>query len=638
MGNNSAYMNQNIHINNVRSLDCKLYTGHYYDFMLHKGEVIKLSPMALDELLIADFSTFDIASGTFYSTKVWSGATSDGVELEDIGLTGVDNGFIHFRKDMISNEEFLKLYFESKFEIPSGDTRLFMNPITGNTQMFNYPMYLVDGEEKYIAYKGGFYQGFFKLDGFNYQVLPERFNHDILFHFELRPRTDYGVDIDSVNHLHPENEGIFFYVGTRAENKFWPFYKTSSAVTETMKKDNARTEGYFDGCGESGETYDLQNHIVDVDEWLLDEPEDEKEEGYFAVGDTYFSYNPSDTGKLCKGGTMVMTKADTYVKTYDYQPDLFCTCGPVPPSPSGNCSDYYADDYYQKETCGKGKKAFDEEYVGSDVKISSNPKDYTDSEGHSLSDHGFYEIESDNKFLLFDRTPSGFTVDTWEEGAKARLIGRKNLPNVNYFLLMNRTETGYTVDTIDQYNEENGIDYNLYKDIRGNAFALKVTKDGAIGYRYGVLDCDDPDNESKYKVIEEYSKPGLVKIDDWNSINVRFAIVPPSYNDKCDKRARKMRIMFYVNGFLIFISKEIPALTFKALDEASQKQEGVPYSISLGGGALGLLETILPDYYKISDYVLPIEKDFCGTFLGDIKSFKIYYGDIDYFAIRNYLS
>lgn len=629
---------QNIKNNSIRQLDSKLYSANYYDFMIHRGETKNLSLLDLDEMLIADFSTFDIANGTFYSTKTWSAATSEGVDLEDIGLTGVDNGFIHFRKDMISNEEFLKLYLNSKYSIESGDTRLFLNPITGNTQMFSYPMYLVDGSDKYIAYKGGFYQGFFKLDGFGYQVLPEHFNQDITFHFEIRPRSDYKADLDSVNHLHPENEGIFFYLGTRAENKFWPFYKTSSAVTETLKKQNARTEGYFSGCGDDGETYDLQNHIVSVKEWLLDEPEEEKEEGYFAVGDSYFSYNPSEIDKVCTGKTTSFKPGTTYLNTYDFNPDSNCSCGkPTPPSPSGDCSDYYADDYLQKDVCGKGNKAFDEEYVQSETLISTNPNDYEDSDGHALGDTGFYEFETDNKFLLFDRTASGFTTDNWVEGTKVKFIGRKPLPNVNYFLLMNRTETGYTVDTIDQYNQEHGVDYNIYKDIRNNAFALKITENGAIGYRYGALDCDDEENTNKYKVIEEYSKDGLVNPDEWNSINVKFAILNPSAN-KCDKREKKMRIMFYVNGFLVFISKEMPALSFKALDEVSQKQEGVPYSISLGGGTLGLLETIVPDYYQISDYVLPIEQDFCGTFLGDIRSFKIYYGDIDYFAIRNYLS
>ena len=91
-----------------------------------------------------------------------------------------------------------------------------------------------------------------------------------------------------------------------------------------------------------------------------------------------------------------------------------------------------------------------------------------------------------------------------------------------------------------------------------------------------------------------------------------------------------MKLYFYVNGFLVFISKELDEFNFRELNDTYQKQEGVPYSISLGGGTQGLLESILPDYYNTPDYIFPIEKDFCGTFLGDIKSFKIIDGNVNF--------
>ena len=128
----------------------------------------------------------------------------------------------------------------------------------------------------------------------------------------------------------------------------------------------------------------------------------------------------------------------------------------------------------------------------------------------------------------------------------------------------------------------------------------------------------------------------MVKPDEWNSINVRFAVLNP-HSSHCDTKNRKMKILFYVNGFLVFISKEVDVFNFKAIDEVSQKQETVPYNISLGGGSLGLLETILPNYYAISEYILPIERDFCGTFMGDIKSFQMYGGFINYNTIQEFL-
>jgi hypothetical protein len=191
---------------------------------------------------------------------------------------------------------------------------------------------------------------------------------------------------------------------------------------------------------------------------------------------------------------------------------------------------------------------------------------------------------------------------------------------------MDRTPTGYTKDNIEQYNLSQEYKYDLYDDIKGNVFALRITKNGSIGYRYGVLDCD---SNSKYKVIEEYSKPNLIKNDEWNAINVRF--IPCS-----DK---KMSIYIYIGGNLVFISKKVDSFNFSNFKkEVAEKQETVPYNISLGGGTLGLLETILPNYYSIRKHILPIEKDFCGTFMGDIKSFKMYEGQVNYTTIANYLS
>jgi hypothetical protein len=644
-------MHQNIKNNNVKSLDAKLYNAKYYDFMLYKGEAAYQDKNDLDNMSIADFSSLNIISGILYSTVLWSGATNEGVVMNDIGLTGMDNGLISFKRDRITNEEFLELLINSQYKIESGDTRLFLTPVTGNTQEYDYPMYLVEtDEEKYIVCKGGFYQGFFKLYGHEYQVLPHKIDDEWFMHFELRPRSDYEVADNTVNYLRPNNEGIFFFMGTRAENKFWPFYKTDKDVTDTMKKINAQTEGYFSGCGESGETYNInENNIVFLEnEWLSEEIEaDEPEEGYFVIGDGYFicELSGSTAKKVRPSTSTLIFESSRYpsvkqsLNVYDFNPNSYCGCsGPSceikPEEPECVCDSYFGDEYYDDRCPISGNnKIFVNEYIGSGVTINKNG--YDDSMGHAMSATGYHEIITDNKFLLFDRTPSGFTVDTWVEGTEVMLTRRQNWPNANYFLLMDRTPTGYTVNTIDQYNWAHEYDYNIHKDIRGNVFALRITKDGAIGYRYGILNCDA---ENRYEVIEEYSKPNLVKMDEWNSINVRFAVMNPAHSHCDNRKPRKMRIMFYVNGYLVFISKEITAFFFKEIDEVAQKQEAVPFNISLGGGTLGLLESILPNYYAISDYILPIERDFCGTFMGDIKSFKMYGGFINYKTILDLLS
>jgi len=48
-----------------------------------------------------------------------------------------------------------------------------------------------------------------------------------------------------------------------------------------------------------------------------------------------------------------------------------------------------------------------------------------------------------------------------------------------------------------------------------------------------------------------------------------------------------------------------------------------------------LLERIMLDYYDISDYLLPLERDFGGTFIGDIKSFSFYDCSLTYETISH---
>ena len=94
---------------------------------------------------------------------------------------------------------------------------------------------------------------------------------------------------------------------------------------------------------------------------------------------------------------------------------------------------------------------------------------------------------------------------------------------------------------------------------------------------------------------------------------------------------------FYVDGKLVYITKELPKLNLRPLNEEYVKQEGVPYNISLGGGTQGLAETILPNYMLNPTRVYPLEKYFAGSFIGYMKSFKFYDCGLEYGNIlRNY--
>lgn len=81
-------------------------------------------------------------------------------------------------------------------------------------------------EDGYTSLNGGFYQGFFKTECDKYQVLPSSFEDGDVMHFEftLRKCDKEAESTKTMNDKYPNNKGIFFYLGTRAENKWIYLY------------------------------------------------------------------------------------------------------------------------------------------------------------------------------------------------------------------------------------------------------------------------------------------------------------------------------------------------------------------------------------------------------------------------------
>lgn len=262
------------------------------------------------------------------------------------------------------------------------------------------------------------------------------------------------------------------------------------------------------------------------------------------------------------------------------------------------------------------KDYFYDDYIIQEQTIEN--KNLSLNNGVMSNSEGYFEIETDNKYLFFNKTKNGFDVDTWDEDSKYVLTGITR-PNINLYLLLNKTKTGYTVDNIDEYFENyksKTVEQVIKKDIINNAFGLRIKDDGSIGYRYIIENCE---NEFGYETIEEYSYPNIISNEKWNNIVAKIKNVGTG----------KMKIYIYVNSYLKFVSKELPLLNLRKLDEIDSKQEGVPYNISIGCGTMGLADSITWDYNKPFKYILPIEENFCGTFIGDISDFKMFKEDID---------
>jgi hypothetical protein len=506
-----------------------------------------------------------------YSIKdyKWNESINNGVETNYIGYTGVDNGVIEYSKDRISNEKFYQLFTNSKLVIESGDMRLMMKKVYGNNMIYDYSSDVVVKDDiTCLKLNGGFYQGFFKLSGFDYHILPDKLDNGICFEFVVN-KSEFDKNENNkfplLNGRYTNNKGIFFYIGTRAENKWWVNYNTE------IEKKKSNNSYFIDGYVNS--EYDTDSNDSLNDGYFKQYINLYNRDGYFS--DTYLS------DKEISGCNNTYF-SDGYAKEGYESTD--CNI----------CNNYSNDGYYKED------KHIDEKEI---IKTS---------EGYDFTQPNIFEIKTDNKFIFFNRTKDGFNVDTWNNNDEYVMSDIKIPDEENYFMLFNRTKNGYNVNSIDALLKDKSKKYDVLDDIFKNALSFQIKDNGSIGYKYLVRDCES--DTKNYKIETEFSIDGIICNDTWYDIHVKIV---PIDNDN-------MRIYFYVNGKLCLISKKLPIIELRGLNDLRDKQIGVPYNISIGGGTQGLCDVIYLNYRKLPEYVLPLEKEFAGTFIGYVKSFKIY--------------
>lgn len=542
----------NLNNHNFKNLRINLDRSQYWDVFLDIDDVIFKSSYDSNEKLISfiDLSNPDCFQNEYIignSNFSWNKAVCiENNDLFNIGYTGVDNGLINFRKDAISNYQFLDLFTNSKLTTPNNPL-LHLKQVTGNTQEFIYP---IEKQEDCIKLTGGFYQGFFMTECDKYKILPTNLDEDLNFAFTIKP-SDFEIQDKTLNNRYPNNKGLFFYIGTRAENKWWEYYIKDEY--EMSNSDIIKINPTFD--------YTIQNNY----------------------SEEYFGYLNDITQLL------------EYTQNIPDE-DLIDTV---------NCLiDSYNSDGY----------------LGNDISLSGLT--YETDNGLPLFSANIKKIDSNNKFLLYDRTCSGLTADMAYSGDMFTFWETTDEYINNLFLLMNRTCTGYTADDVSELKITNKNAYKILKDLYNNALGFQIKDNGSIGFKYLVKECQDYKNS--YKIIEEFSKENIVKKDEWNYIHIRLKRMSEF----------KMKILIYVNNFLIYVSSELDIINLRPLNDIEEKQETVPFNISLGGGTQGLIETIYPDYMNLPKYVLPLEKHFAGSFLGYIKDFKIFIGKMEYEEIK----
>ena len=126
------------------------------------------------------------------------------------------------------------------------DRRFKMHAVTGYTNNeYNYNIVSVSGTSGYYnELYGGFYQGFWKLDGHPYEVLPQRPECGWTTECLLKIRTGSTICTsynNTLNEKYPNNKGFFWYIGTRAENKFHNVYSGECGLTTCAQLDYSCT-------------------------------------------------------------------------------------------------------------------------------------------------------------------------------------------------------------------------------------------------------------------------------------------------------------------------------------------------------------------------------------------------------------
>ena len=155
----------------------------------------------------------------------------------DVGLVATDNGLftgltgqtLYYIKGIDDTYKFHPHYRDSRFKMHP--VRSLVNPpnlrFSGRSKETVYNIVSKTGDTVgyYQELYGGFYQGFYKLYGHDYEVFPNRVNKGWTAEMLVKPRITDEFFLNSttqqyLNDQHPNNSGTFFYFGTRAENKF----------------------------------------------------------------------------------------------------------------------------------------------------------------------------------------------------------------------------------------------------------------------------------------------------------------------------------------------------------------------------------------------------------------------------------
>ena len=561
----------NIKNYNFSGLDYHLSNSDYYDFYLNTDGIY------LSNVNTGDFDNYDYQNQDWFvstdpidslitgfnfnyyydndsinqitSYVDWGDATSESFSAYTYGLTGLDNGSVTYspESDDYAHTGLLNALTGTTLINVSGNTTLTLNKVTGYTGNYIYPTTLISttaSTGNYINFCGGFYQGYYKLDGYDYEVLPNRYQKGWTIDTWLVKSDSIcsGTTGTTLNDTYPDNKGFFYYIGTRAENKFWNIFTGNTA--------SGCTSGSTDFCMDIKETnVNVTNVEVNGSGTTLSVPLSPPPIDIEEIENQFLIFGRSK-GKLCSDED----SQDGYGQVR-------------------------ADNNFNKDTI----------YYSSIVREE--------------------RIDFTNQFLIFGRSKGKLCNDEDSEDGYGQTRADNNF-------------TGMTTPVLELEKDDDLID---------NAIGFRIKDDGSIGYRLLTLSADCKSVE----VVEEYSMSGMVASDQWQHVVVKW-VNNDTYTgcDLEEGKVRRGKLKFYINSMLIFSSQELDEFIGKRLDDFMEKQVGVPYNVSIGGGTQGLIESMTFDGQDNDDLGLIIEQNFAGTFIGSMATFNMYDSNLSWCEIK----
>lgn len=167
-----------------------------------------------------------------------------------------------------------------------------------------------------------------------------------------------------------------------------------------------------------------------------------------------------------------------------------------------------------------------------------------------------------------------------------------------------------------------------------NALGFRITPDGRIGYRKMTVSTGCYNNQDRITgttMEEGYSTNVVISGNSWVHVVVTYSQNSVKYGLPAGT------LRFWLNGRVVYRVENFIGLKLRALDEWSNKQLGVPFNMSWGGGSQGLLESQTFGGPDPADQNLDIAKYFAGTFDGKLSQLRFYDKPLNILEIRNNL-